>query len=512
MARYTASLPFLLLHTNVWFQAHDIDGTISTVSRAMSMATPDAPLRVFTLGIGETVSTAICEGIARAGHGLCLLASTSESIVGKCARLLRAGRSSILKEISIDWGLPSAPFIEPNSHPATVSNSPLQQTPHRVHQIDPGMRFVVFAISTQRISPQNVVIRGRLDDAADPIEISVPVESVKSSPDDISIPFIHTLAARRLITDLDEGQIPLRNSDPTASAESVRKARIVEIGEKYQLASKYTSFVATEDTPHVPRRGTYRPPLRNRIHSGHDRNAAYDVDSPQTSTFTGIVVDAALTVLSSVFNIAASWLPRRPTRDRSAPITFPGTFISRSRSPGSSRNNAYARFESFSTLSSLDGSSSTSWSSRSPSPSPPPSVQEDQSRSPSPILQSAHGGLGPSESQGGLDNQFIVRPSLPRTQAISPQIFELAQLQSFDGSFSPDSALGNIVGQDALNKAADFQADTTIWATALAVAFLKKHLANQPDLLAGLLDKTTEFAQSDARFDYLVQSALALIE
>lgn len=67
------------------------------------------------------------------------------------------------------------------------------------------------------------------------------------------------------------------------------------------------------------------------------------------------------------------------------------------------------------------------------------------------------------------------------------------------------------MGEDILNKAADFRVDTTIWATALAVAFLKKHLGNQPDLLAGLLDKTTEFAQGEARFDSLVRSALALM-
>ena len=511
MARYTPLLSVVMLPTNVWlFQAYDIDNTISTVSKAVSIAQPDAPLRVFTLGIGGTVSTAMCEGIARAGHGLSLLASTSEDIVGKCARLLRAGRSSILKDVSIDWGFPPTPLIDPNSHSAVASNSPLQQTPHRIHQIDPGMRFVVFAISAQKTLPRNVVIRGRIDDVATPIEITIPVESVKSSSDDISIPFIHTLAARRLITDLDEGQILLPNPDPTSSAESVRKARIVEIAEKYQLASKYTSFVATEDSPYVPRRGTYRPPLHNRIHSGNDPDAAHDVDSPATSTFTGVVVDATLSLMSSAFNIATSWLPRSQTRGRSAPITFPGAFApSRTQSPGTSRNNAFPRFDSFSTLSSFDDSSSTSWSSRSPSPSPPPSVQEDQSRSPSPILQPAHDRPEPS---GALNDDLIVRPSLPDNKdAISPQIFELVQLQSFDGSFSSSSALGNIVGQDVLNKASDFQTDTKTWATALAVAFFKKHLANQPDLLASLLDKTTEFVQGDTRFDYLVRSALALI-
>lgn len=66
-----------------------------------------APLRVFTLGIGETVSSAMCEGIARAGNGVCLLASSTETMVGKCARLLRAGRNGILEDVTLDWGFGS---------------------------------------------------------------------------------------------------------------------------------------------------------------------------------------------------------------------------------------------------------------------------------------------------------------------------------------------------------------------------------------------------------------------
>jgi hypothetical protein len=62
-----------------------------------------------------------------------------------------------------------------------------------------------------------------------------------------------------------------------------------------------------------------------------------------------------------------------------------------------------------------------------------------------------------------------------------------------------------------MGKAAEFQVDDKIWATALAVAFLRKHLSKQPDLLEGLLDKAMEFARNDANFDSLVVRAKALV-
>lgn len=45
----------------------------------------------------------MCEGIARAGNGVCLFASSIETMIGKCARLLRAGRKGVLEDVTLDW-------------------------------------------------------------------------------------------------------------------------------------------------------------------------------------------------------------------------------------------------------------------------------------------------------------------------------------------------------------------------------------------------------------------------
>ena len=40
------------------------------VKQTATNAKPEAPLRVFTLGIGATTSTEMCEGISRASGGV----------------------------------------------------------------------------------------------------------------------------------------------------------------------------------------------------------------------------------------------------------------------------------------------------------------------------------------------------------------------------------------------------------------------------------------------------------
>jgi len=94
---------------------------------------------------------------------------------------------------------------------------------------------------------------------------------------------------------------------------------------------------------------------------------------------------------------------------------------------------------------------------------------------------------------------------------VPPQIFDLVRLQSFNGSFPLNDSLGQIVGHDAIGRAAEFQVDHQKWATALAVAFFKKHLSKQPDLLQCLIDKALEFARDDMNFHSLVVRAQALV-
>lgn len=68
----------------------------------------------------------------------------------------------------------------------------------------------------------------------------------------------------------------------------------------------------------------------------------------------------------------------------------------------------------------------------------------------------------------------------------------LVRLQSFDGSFPPTAQLETIIGKICLGKA-DMSVDQKVWATVLAVAFLKIYMKDQPELLDGLVEKAMDY-------------------
>ena len=108
--------------------------------------------------------------------------------------------------------------------------------------------------------------------------------------------------------------------------------------------------------------------------------------------------------------------------------------------------------------------------------------------------------------------------ALPRSAGVAPQSAEdkalaLIRLQSFDGSFAPTSQLELIVGKDLLAEAKKLKVDQKVWATMLAVAFLKKYMKGQPELLDGLIEKAMEFVSqtSDVNLQALLARAQSLV-
>ncbi|KAF7979825.1 hypothetical protein HWV62_40904 [Athelia sp. TMB] len=479
-------------------ETYDIQETVNIVSTCVRNSTRSAPLRVFTLGIGETVSSAMCEGIARAGNGVCLFASSTEKIVGKCARLLRAGRKGILEDVTLDWGFGSQ---------AVAGLVHYEQIPQQIKHIDPGSRLNIILVArmphrSRNRTPKEVTLRGRLNgvslDSAT-LEHIIPVDIVKPfSPDSAYIPLLHTMAARRLITEYEDGRDPgpmftRLLTEPTGDL----KAKVtVLVGEQYQLASKYTSFVAVEGA-------SVRAPARRELDTSQRRSSRHEsgtADSIAEPSSLGTIADAAFAIagwlaggIGAAFKFLGTDSDRLPRRRRAR---VPGAFDD-SRNTSTSRASA-GSVGSRSTMSSLDGSQSDWASSRTPSPSPPPSVDADADyiRSASPILQ---------EQSLPPKRQEQARPP------ISSAVIDLVQLQAYDGSFDLSDALGEIVGKENMGRAAEFGVDEKAWATALAVAFLKKYLVREPDLLEGLLDKVIEFVRGDAGFDVLLARAGALV-
>jgi Mg-chelatase subunit ChlD len=98
-------------------EAWDLQGVLDMVTKAVA----EAPLRVSVLGIGHEVSTAMCEGIARVGHGSFMLVGEEETaFAGKVARLLKAARTPVISNITVDWGRPLIETAVEEANPKDV--------------------------------------------------------------------------------------------------------------------------------------------------------------------------------------------------------------------------------------------------------------------------------------------------------------------------------------------------------------------------------------------------------
>jgi hypothetical protein len=299
---------FVLTDGDCW----SVDPVVRCVDNAVDSSPNNAPCRVFCLGIGSGISTHMCEGIARAGTGFALYVNDGEEMTGKCAKMVRAARTPVVEDISVEWCASSTtsglspvrnaaeddfemvepdteestdlepevapkkinlfdagasqdapatgPSPVPNISPSELPEELIQQGPYRIPCLYPGVRFLVYAIISDKVLPrggavpEKVVLRGKVRGTGDTVQLEVPVQVAEAEgATGISMP-VHTLAARQLITCLEHSE---HNFPPSiASKEDLLpgyiKAKTIQLGLTYQITSKHTSFVCVDhDSPPV---------------------------------------------------------------------------------------------------------------------------------------------------------------------------------------------------------------------------------------------------------------------
>lgn len=294
--------------------AWDVKSCVSRTETALaSLPQPEEPssfIRVFTVGIGNGASSDTCDSIARAGAGVAVYVKQGEPVVGKCARLVRAARTPPMKNITVLWtgdevqeeaeddfemvdnpnketlpdkdtGLASALSLfnddaMPEDHPIGPPPAPdptlppppsIQQAPLVVSNLFPGTRTQIYAILNTpshekgvNTMPASIKVKGVVASTGATIELVVPVSQLifpfkaKSELDPNSSPgtFLHTLAAKALITDRQDGKhaLPISISrsfenDPELKGIYMKK-EVIRLGTMYQLTSKYTSYIAVD--------------------------------------------------------------------------------------------------------------------------------------------------------------------------------------------------------------------------------------------------------------------------
>ncbi|KAG6874265.1 hypothetical protein C0992_007894 [Termitomyces sp. T32_za158] len=490
----------------------DRDDAIKAVRDAVAQAPISAPLRVFTLGIGDGISTATCEGIATAGNGVCLYATQTETIIGKCARLFRAGRAPILRDVSIDWCIPDERLRRQSvasgqtlsSENIAVLSPVIEQTPMPINNVHSGTQTIISAIIQLRdISiPRTVYLHGTLDIGASPFQpVPITVETVHLDRANKGPHMIHTLAAWRLIKEYEGKQGKLPATMIAGLEDDIRKALIISLGKRYQLVSPYTSFIAI-DSGQDDRRHFHRQSLLSSRRRSPDVMSRHDQGKDSLS-----FLETAYNLLLGFFGLAKN----PPLIDSR---TVPGSW-STSSSPGNdetednddTESDASAEsYRTFSTLSSLDSCDCSSYSVPSspdlrPQLSP---VEEEIKCQPSPRIESRN-----------LDfDQAPQRIQLAKPITGMSSIFnKLLYLQDFDGSYSL-KRLRYIPGiGSAVDAVVNIRVDAKAWATALAIAFMQKEMVDQRAFHNDLFAKSREFlnATVDVGPDELLRYATQVL-
>ncbi|KIK70397.1 hypothetical protein GYMLUDRAFT_32399 [Collybiopsis luxurians FD-317 M1] len=506
-------------------ESHDIDSTTRLVRNATDSSPASAPLHVYVLGIGDGVSTAMCEGIAAAGKGICLFAHEAESITSKCARLLRAGRTPFIKNVSIDWGLSEEYLVSAaNSVSFSTSSSSqrtarlrsfpvLQQAPTRIDDIHAGVRFTVYAIlRLKRVRvPDEVVLRGNLDDTGEPFEWRVPIRGVQLTDLEPGLPTIHTLCAWRMIQEHDSGRAPLPLYMPVPgrlhSVEELHEAAIIRLGETYQLASRHTSFIAVDsgrDMGYARERrqvdfGNWTHGPQVNPSSNQNDNADVAAGSPLGTLYNDVVsgLGSLFAATGASIGMPGAW-PEESSVSAS---------IRRDDDPdnGYESSNSARTFTTLSSLLGLGGGSDSDWSDWTEPSSP---ISEEMERSPAPQFVPVR--FAPPHVRPLFPPRPPAAASAPPPPPLQSSVLEVVKEQQSDGSYPLDDHLRSVVGDRAFNEFRRLGVGETAWATALAVAYITQQMGNQRELLDDLLYKSLDFLRSGGN-EQLIQRATSLI-
>ncbi|KAG6814457.1 hypothetical protein H0H92_007461 [Tricholoma furcatifolium] len=477
-------------------EVHASDEPIRLVQDAVSKARPSAALRVFVLGIGSGISTATCEGIARAGNGVDLYATEAESILGKCATLFRAGRTPILKDVVMDWGISNdhfgtqgVTFSNQTLSPRTIGNTPplsIQQAPAEINNVHSGSQTIVFAIiQLQRpFVPKAVILRGKLDNGGDAFELPIPVTQIYLDGAEKGLPLIHTHAAWRLIQEHEAGRAKLPLSIMPATDNEMQKEAIIHLGRKYQIVSRHTAFVAIDSGQDDRRsRGRRLPPRHSSPEPALQPSPAYINPLQRAFNLVSSILDWGKNAAPSA---AGTMLPG------SWPVSPPPSEAGTEDQDAETHSlESIESHDTFSTMSSLN-SCDCSDESRPSSPEflPLTAEEEETQRQPSPRITPRSLPL-----VGGSLPQQSVQP------IVSKNVIQLVLLQAVDGSFSPDSlrsveGIGNAVDEVP-------SIDRKVWATALLIVFMRKQMGteNSRQLVNDLLAKPIEFLEATQGLD-----------
>ena len=226
------------------------DGQVSNSSACISLVRKhSATNRVFTLGVGSAADRHLVKGMARAGQGTAIFTSQGEQITPKIMEQLKNALQPCITDIEVRWGKSGKfegngelevdmeikktlfGFGKPKSR---TKFSIKNQVPSKVPPIYDGNRLIVYKMIDKNLEiNEEITIKVKTAEGILENTFKITNDSFIEGRN------LHQLFARKLLQEIGERQETEYNEDA--------KELITELGMRYNLASKYTSFVGVND-------------------------------------------------------------------------------------------------------------------------------------------------------------------------------------------------------------------------------------------------------------------------
>eukprot|EP00443_Scrippsiella_acuminata_P050316 CAMPEP_0115467816 /NCGR_PEP_ID=MMETSP0271-20121206/50630_1 /TAXON_ID=71861 /ORGANISM="Scrippsiella trochoidea, Strain CCMP3099" /LENGTH=899 /DNA_ID=CAMNT_0002894837 /DNA_START=12 /DNA_END=2711 /DNA_ORIENTATION=+ len=181
--------------------------------------------RVFSIGIGSGVSTALVNGVARASRASAAFVQDREGLEAVCIDMLRKASSRSVADVTVSW--PAIPALRSQtSLPPIVS----------------GEGFSTFTLFPHTPLPEGATVKVTGDLGTRRLEFEVPVPPSWSAVDSGSEAILHHMFARRLLAEMQEADPP-----------TMSPSDAVQLSVAYSVLCAHTAFVAMD------RHGTEMP-------------------------------------------------------------------------------------------------------------------------------------------------------------------------------------------------------------------------------------------------------------